>query len=33
MDVKELREWAAKWADLLLSYENGELRVEAHGNI
>jgi nitrogenase iron protein NifH len=33
MDVKELREWAAKWADLLLSYENGELRVDARGNI
>jgi nitrogenase iron protein NifH len=33
MDVKALREWAAKWADYLLSYENGEVRIEAHGNI
>lgn len=28
LDVKELREWAAKWADYLLALETGEVRTE-----
>ncbi len=31
LDVKELREWAAKWADHLLALETGEVRSEAVG--
>lgn len=33
MEVSELREWAAKWADYLLALETGEIRAEAAGNI
>lgn len=29
LDVKELREWAASWADQLLALETGEIRGEA----
>ena len=31
LDVKELREWAAKWADYLLALETGEIKGEAVG--
>lgn len=31
LEVKELREWAAKWADQLLSIETGEIRGAAGG--
>ncbi len=33
LEVKELREWAAKWGDYLLAMETGEVRTEALGNI
>lgn len=31
LEVKELREWAAKWADQLLAIETGEIRSAAGG--
>ena len=31
LEVTELREWAAKWADYLLAQESGELRSDAVG--
>lgn len=31
LDVKELREWASKWADQILALETGEVRTEASG--
>ncbi len=31
LDVKELRDWAAKWADAILALETGEIRSEAVG--
>lgn len=31
LDVKELRDWAAKWGDNLLALERGEIRSEAAG--
>lgn len=31
LDVKELREWAARWADQLLGLETGEVRSDASG--
>lgn len=31
LDIKELREWAAKWADYLLALETGEIKGEAVG--
>ncbi len=31
LDVKELRDWAAKWGDNLLALETGEIRSEAAG--
>ncbi|HEY5586931.1 MAG TPA: nitrogenase iron protein [Ruminiclostridium sp.] len=33
LEVTELREWAAKWGDYLLSLETGEIRTEAVGNL
>lgn len=31
LEVSELREWAAKWADYLLAQESGEIRSDANG--
>jgi nitrogenase iron protein NifH len=31
LDIKELREWAARWADQLLAIETGEIRTQAAG--
>lgn len=31
LNIKELREWAAKWADYLLALETGEIKGEAVG--
>jgi nitrogenase iron protein NifH len=33
LEVKELREWASKWADRLLALESGEVRPETSSNI
>lgn len=33
LEVKELREWASKWADRLLALESGEVRPEVSSNI
>ncbi|MEA4924607.1 MAG: nitrogenase iron protein [Syntrophomonadaceae bacterium] len=33
LEVKALREWAARWGDYLLALETGEVRTEALGNI
>jgi nitrogenase iron protein NifH len=33
LEVKELREWASKWADRLLALESGEVRPEVSTNI
>lgn len=33
LEVGELRAWASKWGDYLLTLETGEVRVEAGANI
>lgn len=33
LDVKELRDWAAKWGDYLLALETGSVRAEDAGNL
>ncbi len=33
LGVQELREWAAKWGDYLLSLETGSIRPELVGNL